>query len=33
MSRITRYESKDCAGDVKIVDIRKASRPLAAVKE
>jgi PAS domain S-box-containing protein len=27
MSSITRYESKDYAGDVKIVDIQKASRP------
>ena len=27
MSGITRYESKDYAGDVKIVDIQKASRP------
>jgi PAS domain S-box-containing protein len=27
MSSITRYESKDYAGDVKIVDIRRASRP------
>lgn len=32
MTRITRYESKDYAGNVKIVDIQKSSRPTESGK-